>query len=760
MTSESIHGCPSAGISPWGVRPTPLVPAALRAALGAEQAPDTLCALAYKPLAIRDLGADFWDYVDTIDVNTVEHGSLQSLVDFVQSQIQRVKQVRLNLAAGSQRLAIDALPLTTRTRNALRRHFGEQRLPTQSAVHELLMIKNFGVRCLVELACVVEAAQSCEPLKEAAATPPQPSKRTWPSDVNSFFQLLGAWAAGEQQLEDLSSALPGACTDWPEELQHLWTLVGHADARMLAGGMILRYSVSALVSRWINGLDERLAHTLEARVFATDKPETLEQLGERHGVTRERARQIEKQAIKRLERFQSAEYRPVLRRASKLREKLGIVLPENDVGFVDALNWVVADLGPHVPRTLAQQLFLWLAGPYRNRNGWLIADSDIVNKSKAALLSHENDRSLIPADDARAALNELDIGEVHHGAWIDRLKIFQRVDEGLLHFTGSILDKAEQLLRYVDCPITADEFVQLIGSSSVRSVQQRLMDDPRFRRINKQNQFVLAVNDGYDEYTGITDEIIQELEACGGSATVEHLVKKITTTYGVQPNSVMAYLNTPLFVRNESGLVRVREDEEMVIATDISKTAGCYLVNGKWAWRAKVDQQMLKGSGRMFPNAFARELGCDLGDKIEVGSAFGNITISWPAGSTTGAAFGSIRCALEGLGAADGDYVFLIAHDRQIEFQLLRQEQLERESSAAKLARLVGVVDPKESEQLLSQIAAALEVDQQDSAPLELQIRDVLLSRGEDDLGDIIEPPKLSVGQYLDRIGSVLGDGN
>ena len=170
LTSESIHGHPSAGISPWGVRPTPLVPAALRTALGAKQAPATLCELAGKPLTFGDLGADFWDHV-----NTVDQRSLQSLMAFVQSQIQRVKQVRLNLAAGSQRLAIDALPLTTRTRNALRRHFGEQRLPTQSAVHELLMIKNFGVRCLVEFACVVEAAQSCEPLKEAAATPPQPS---------------------------------------------------------------------------------------------------------------------------------------------------------------------------------------------------------------------------------------------------------------------------------------------------------------------------------------------------------------------------------------------------------------------------------------------------------------------------------------------------------------------------------------------------------------------------------------------------------
>ena len=755
MTSELIHSRTNARIRPWGVRPTPLVPAALRAALSSKQAPATLCALAGKPLTFRDLGANFWQHV-----NNVDKASLRSLVNLVQSKTRRFKRVRLNFSVGNQRIAIDALPLSNRTRNALRRHFGERRLPKQSAVGKLLMIKSFGVRCLLELACVIEAAQLCEPSKNATATPSQRPKPPLPSDVGSFFQLLGAWAAGEQKLEDLSSALPKAPTEWPEELQYLWTLVGRADARMLAGDTIDRYSVPALVSSWINGLDERLTYILEARVLATDRPATLEELGEHHGMTRERARQIEKQSIKRLERFQSAEYRPVLRRAIKLRERLGIVLPENDVGLVESLNWVVADINPHVPRTLGQHLFLWLAGPYRNRNGWLVADSDIVNKSKTALVSHENDRALIPEADARVALNEMGIRESHHGAWIDQLKIFHRVEEGLLHFSGNILDKAEQFLRYCDRPMTADELVQVIGSSSARSVQQRMMDDPRFRRINKQNQFVLAENDGYDEYTGITDEIIQELEACGGSATVEHLVRKITRTYGVQPSSVIAYVNTPLFVRNESGLVRQREDEKVVIATNISKTACCYRLNGKWAWRAKVDQQLLRGSGSILPNAFARELGCDLGDKIEVGSAFGNITISWPTGSTTGATLGTIRYVLKGLGAADGDYVFIIANDRQIEFQLLRQEKLERESAAVKLAHLVGVVDPKESNQLLPQIAGAFDVDQQENAPLEQQIRDVLLSRGEDELGDLIKPPKLSMDQYLKRIGSVLEDGN
>ena len=127
--------------------------------------------------------------------------------------------------------------------------------------------------------------------------------------------------------------------------------------------------------------------------------------------------------------------------------------------------------------------------------------------------------------------------------------------------------------------------------------------------------------------------------------------KKYPAHTVLRPTSVLQYLNTPLFVRNESDLVRVREDEEVEIPTDISKTANCYLVDEQWSWRATVDSQMMRGSGRLFPNAFARQLGCDLGDKIKVRSAFGDITISWQAGSTTGAAIGSIRAALQGLTA-------------------------------------------------------------------------------------------------------------
>ena len=736
--------------------PTPLIPAEIRNALGAQQAPDVLCALACKSLVVRDLGAEVWDQIHAVDQQ-----SLRSLVDLVQSQLQDIWHVDLSFVAGGEPLTIDALPLSTQTQNALRPIFGDRPLPARAVIRDLLKIPDLGVRSLVELACVVEAAQACGFSNYAASSRPNRLKNTLPSEIGSFFTLLGAWAAGEQGLKQISSALPISHPDWPEELREHWTRLGSISADDLGGEKIQRYNVVTLMSSWVGSLDERLTDILETRLLATCNPDTLEQLGTRHGVTRERIRQVERKAKRHLERLQESQYDPVLRRAARLRERLGTALLENDPELVDALNWVVADFKPCSMQTLMRRLFLWLAGPYEKLNGWLVADSDIVSKTKQALFRYETDRAMIPEDVIRNILNDLGIRETCHSAWIDSLKEFRRVDNGLLHLTGTIADKAAQYLAIVRRPITADELAGLIGASSLRSVRQRLMSDSRFWRINRQNQFVLAGTEGYDEYTGITDEIIQELEACGGSATVKHLVETIAKTYGVKPASVLAYLSTPLFVRDDSDLIRLRHDEEVTIATDMSKTAGCYRVGDKWAWRTKVDRQLLRGSGRSFPNAFARELGCDLGDKVEVNSTFGHITISWPSSSISGAAIGSIRSALEGLSASEGDYVFIIADGRQIDFQMLRQEQLQAEDTVVRLAGLVGVTDIESSKNLLPKIAAALGVDhQQLDGPLEQEIRDVLLGRGEEDLGVLIELPKLSIEQYLDRIGAALGHSN
>ena len=664
--------------------------------------------------------------------------------------------------------SVDDLELSVRSLNCLR---AEQIYSIGDLIQrtevELLKTRNFGRKSLVEIKDVLASLGLALGMQreesqhnQSNMLPLNQTRDSMPSEIQNFFQTLGAWAAGEQCLNNLEEALPMAQGDWPPELCQLWEQIRACDAPALGGELAKQYSLPALVSRYIDGLDDRMIDILVARIFARNKPDTLEILGIRHGLTRERVRQLERQIIKKLEfMFRSEKYYPVKRRATKLREKLGSAVPATHVSVEEALNWVIADFTRDDNQTLLQGLFLWLAGPYKEKEGWLLINHNIIEKSRKGLLAQQTERALIPTMNAHQVLSELGIQETHHDSLIDHLKIFRRVPEGLLHFAGSVLDKAEQLLRYDNRPMSVEELIEITGPFNLRGVRQRIMDDPRFWRINRQNQFVLAGTVGYDEYTGITDEIIQELEACGGSAAVEHLVAKISKTYGVQPSSVIAYLSTPLFVRTQSGTVHVSQEENVTINAHISKTMNCYLINGRWAWRVKVDHQLLRGSGHMCPNAFAQKLGCNLGDKIKLDSIHGFVTVSWQRDSATGAALGSIRPALQELNAEDGDYVFVIAEDKYVEFQVLQKKILDGdENCLTKLARLVGVRDIEDSDDaVLRSVAAAVGFDKSNDATLEHHVRDFLLSRGEDDLADLIKPPRLSMDEYLQRIEATLG---
>ena len=66
---------------------------------------------------------------------------------------------------------------------------------------------------------------------------------------------------------------------------------------------LIKYEETALVKRNIAGalanLNERESHIVRHRIMA-DKPETLQEIGNKFNITRERSRQIEKEALKKL----------------------------------------------------------------------------------------------------------------------------------------------------------------------------------------------------------------------------------------------------------------------------------------------------------------------------------------------------------------------------------------------------------------------------------------------------------------------------
>ena len=630
----------------------------------------------------------------------------------------------------------------------------------QLRFNDVISIPLVGVRSGIEFACVVESAiENSTQLEFGANKIGHLDSDEVPelSRINSFFKLLSAWTLGEQQLTSLAGALPAPLPEWPQEIIQIWSELENISIEKLAGDALNHYSVPKLIAQELGGMDERLLEIANERIFVVKVSTTLEELGRKFNITRERVRQLEQKAMSKLERFRSDEYLPVLRRARTLSKRLGSAVQENNLVFEEALNWIVKDFDEEYPdKQIAKSLLFWLAGPYQVHHSWLLKDKELPMQTINALLECRDHRGLIDQNKVYEILNNLGINEESHKPWLEHFGKFLQVADGIIYFQGSILDKAYSLLEYFSRPMTVEEMLEYIGSDSIRSVRQRLIDDPRFWRINKQNEFVLAGTDGYDEYTGITDEIIQEIELCGGQAPFSHLVEKLSRIYGVKENSVIAFLSTPMFIKDENDFVRVRDVEDAIfITSDITKSSACYLLDqGTWCWRTKIDKNSVRGSGRLIPNAFAQQLGCDIGNKVELPTELGEITLSWSLTSNVGASVGSLRHALDYFGADIGDYLFIKATKPNVTFSFLKQDQLDAiDSNLVKLALLLGSIGCHTEDEAVSIIARALDIHQDSKEATLTEARQKLISRGETDLSHFIQKPKLSVDDFINDMG-------
>ncbi|MCU7859763.1 MAG: hypothetical protein KZQ86_07995, partial [Candidatus Thiodiazotropha sp. (ex Lucinoma kastoroae)] len=717
-------------------------------------APQSIKKILGEHATLAELDSTLWDSMDSVSKEC-----LAEIVDILKPRFNNFKNNYI-YSGGQLIQSIDSLPFSTRTKNAVMSHTDKFSEP-QLDFGDMLSVPSFGVRSAIEFACVIEAASTDSDLIDMNSnstnhTHGEEEIVVFP-EIRSLFQVISAWALGEHKLESLAGALPPPLPEWPQEIKEIWSELENISTRELAGDLEKHYSVPRLVSQVLVNMDKRLLDIANERIFPVENTATLEELGGRLNITRERVRQLEQKALSQLERFKSNEFLPVLRRAELLRDRLGSAVLMSQSFIDDALNWAVEDFNEDdAEKQLAKALLFWLAGPYQVCENWLLTDRELPKLTIDSFLECRDERGLVAQETATEIMSGLGIKNEYHRAWLEYLKKFLLVEEGLIYFHGSILEKAKSLLQYFARPMTVEEMLEFMGSDSVRSVRQRLVDDPRFWRVNKQNEFVLAGTEGYDEYTGITDEIIQELELCGGQAPITHLVEKLARIYGVKESSVIAYLSTPLFTKDENGIVRVRDTERgFSVSTNIEKAAACYLTDdGTWCWRVKIDKDIVRGSGRLIPDAFAQQLGCDIGNKIEVSTECGLITLSWPLSSTTGASIGSLRQAMNYHGASLGDYLFIKATKPSVKFMRLDQHQVETaNSNLIKLALLLGCKCCGTEDEAASEVATALGLTYTSKEAMLVESRQVLISRGEKELAELIDPPKLSVDDYINDMG-------
>lgn len=401
------------------------------------------------------------------------------------------------------------------------------------------------------------------------------------------------------------------------------------------------------LTEWLASLEPREREIVRHRIAWQDR--TLDELGLVHGVTRERIRQLE----------------------MSLRGDLGRI-PELDDGrdvrwTVDRLradvgSWAtVAKLPGAQPDDEAWRLATVLANLVLDRDDLTIHRRGAVLPSESDLKFIEPEGVLLDEEHARAALSDRGVREAHQDDALEALGL-RNVDGIWVRWPRSFVERSIALLALRGEPMSADDLAALAGSTSVRSVRQRLQDDPRVQRATRDTLGLRSW--AIPEYTGVADLMLKVIAERGGSLPVDELVAHLERTYQVKPATALAYTAAPAFVL-EAGMVRARgRSEPYPVSLDVSRVTDVSLNDdGRAQYDIEVDGELLRGSGRAAPAALGGLMGLQPGRTLDFATGHAeqpSVVMTWSRTSHVGPHLGSLRALALHFGAVQGDRLRLI----------------------------------------------------------------------------------------------------
>jgi len=558
-------------------------------------------------------------------------------------------------------------------------------------------------------------------------------KANSPFELDADLRVISAWAGAELKLSNLGHALAAlaAETDAPPEVVSAWRRLSNRSLDALAGEEASLYDIDAAMYRVLR-CDARVREILEGRVFAHGKKRTLDDLGDALGITRERVRQIEKAAREEIDRrIADPANAVVARAAARLDRELGSCAAIE--GLRAPIQAALLPDGASTDDTLPMRVLLQLAGPYEVLDRWVIRGpaERLVGATSTALEDAAQNRA-IPYEDAQVILADAGIPEPEHEEWLTNACHFRILDGQVISWRGSMADKAERVLALQGEPMTIEEVVTALGPEiNVRSLLGQIQGDPRFLRRGKKSYGLSSW--GGEEYTKIEDEITQEIERQGGSATLDHLIDTLCAQFGVSESSVRAYAGGPLFMRLPDGSIGIAAgDHRRFELRAMAHTKACFKIQDQWALRIVVDPEVLRGSGRSIPIAVMQHLGVGPGETVMLHTRHGDIALRWGRQ----AHIGSLREAASALDCEAGDLLFVhFLPEVNADFAVARQEALSKADGLDRLVLEVGATLDTAADRL-QVVGAALGFDAAERTPTNIRRR--LRGRQENDLADLV----------------------
>lgn len=343
----------------------------------------------------------------------------------------------------------------------------------------------------------------------------------------------------------------------------------------------IQSELSKRVSKILDNLPKERLKNITRRRFGLDngQRETLEAIGQSYGITRERVRQIESDALKILRASHNlAVLKPIFEYLDKIFEQHDHLISEERL-----LNYLLGHSDPH-PLRSATVMILTLGKPYRYYSEsdkfyphWTTRETTRkpVEKLVDYLIKHLNEQNEVRKPDdilnhlsskftnlsKNTALNALDISK-----HVDK-NIFGEV--GLTHWPEinprGMRDKAYLVLKKEGSPHHFTDITELINKANFSSqkaypqtVHNELIKDQRFILIGR-GIYALA-EWGYKP--GIVKDVIKQILAEKKQPlSRKEIVSAVLGQRKVKPGTVIINLqNNPEFEQSEDGRYRLKND--------------------------------------------------------------------------------------------------------------------------------------------------------------------------------------------------------
>lgn len=642
-------------LAPWGSPPTPLLPRWYREALSALKLPTKLRVINSKVKTIGDLDR-FWTDIKT----PIPKESLKQIIEFVYAHSLPPLNTVV-IPAGMDHAELQKYPLKHRTINALRKASlleGSEAI----SVGQLLSLKNFGHVSLIDLMCVSELAlaRHSTPISVPNITTNESNVETKINDYqhkeqNKLVESLRPLLAAAEEFYGIVTVGDALKLDLAS-LASTIRIEAPLDSLMISD-ITDGYRISDNICQELESMLESMSPTehliIENRLVAT-KPMSLEELGQRVGVSRERVRQIQRKLQRMIEKTIGTEMDKI---ADLSVKKMGPIISETEFNHL-----VTSIFDKH---DFNQRVFGIARHRLRNRLEYSCINGICYNKSALTIIENLKTSALQLVDDVGLIDETALLDHLSDSKWSVHLPDLINCC-GFRKFSGrlALQDKAKPKIKAalleIGQPATKEEIASVAGLDPAK-VGGHLSAIPSIARADKTRWGIVEWID--DIYEGIPAEIIQRIEEDGGATTFERLVEELPRLFGVSESSVRSYIGTPQFLLQD-GYVSLADYSSLTLRNFDDVIHG-RTESGEPYWTFLAEDRYFDGYSLVgLPPELAREFGCtpNGNTQIHVVKPEGcrDLSVNWRLASLSGASLGYLSEPLERLGVNSGDRVRMV----------------------------------------------------------------------------------------------------